>query len=655
MVSPLSSFLAATAAAVVSAKDVYYEWTIQPRLSVPPLSPDCYTDRDLLLVDDQFPSPTLRANVGDTLHIMFHNYHPSEAVSIHYHGLLMQDQPFSDGTSGVSTCAVGPMQTFEHVFVADNAGTHYWHGHTSMDRMDGLQGLIVIEDPNDPQEQALKEMYDDERVLFLQDWYHKSGPSLRTTLDSGVWIGSPQSILINGKGQFAACVEDPAQDDCDEACSDEDYIPAIPVEAGKTYLFRVINAGGLMSLNLAFANHTMTVVKADGNFVEPVDVTSLEVNLAQRYSVLVSMDQEENMSYWAAAHPGRGSPGWTYLQYNNATAPNENYTMPEHDMDGFALDSMLFSKSTGDHPDADILTEDAVPDRSSVIVTAQSLHPGTGKRLYTSNNVSNTLHSPKPLAAVAYEALMDDASAPWPDTVVPGTIGIPDEAPLKWNYSNTPRVEGLSPIHLDHGMAVFQFVKGEIVEMVFQNTVGGRGTAGNHGWHLHGHEFYVIGQGTGTFEETDRASFNLENPVLRDTFSTWGLGWTAIRFRAKNPGVWPFHCTMLPHSISGMGFNVITSPDLLTTPPPGLTSCMMTSLNSEDAQTCMPTSEFMNLTASMLELEVARAGDGEGKSGVEESTKNEDLDLGGASTSGVNNVGISWKVLLAVVSLEVAF
>ena len=96
------------------------------------------------------------------------------------------------------------MQSFNQTFVADNPGTHYWHGHTSLDRMDGLQGLIgmlycaelceyaqrlmiisivlstVIEDPNDAEEQALKELYDEERVLWLQDWYHKSGSSLRT-------------------------------------------------------------------------------------------------------------------------------------------------------------------------------------------------------------------------------------------------------------------------------------------------------------------------------------------------------------------------------------------------------------------------------------------------------------------------------------------
>ena len=156
------------------------QFTIRPRRSRPPHSPDCFTDKDMLLVNDQNPGPTLRANVGDTIQIKWVNESPSEGVSIHYHGLLMKDQAYADGVGGVSSCTVGPMQTFYHTFVADNAGTHYWHGHTSLDRLDGLQGAIIIEDPDDPEEQALKEMYDEERLIFLQDWYHRSGPSIRT-------------------------------------------------------------------------------------------------------------------------------------------------------------------------------------------------------------------------------------------------------------------------------------------------------------------------------------------------------------------------------------------------------------------------------------------------------------------------------------------
>ena len=42
-----------------------------------------------------------------------------------------------------------------------------------------------------------------------------------------------------------------------------------------------------------------------------------------------------------------------------------------------------------------------------------------------------------------------------------------------------------------------------------------------------------------------------------------------------------------PHSVMGMGFTIITSPDLLSPPPPGLVSCFQTSVNPDDAQECM--------------------------------------------------------------------
>jgi FtsP/CotA-like multicopper oxidase with cupredoxin domain len=97
--------------------------------------------------------------------------------------------------------------------------------------MDGLQGAIIIVDPNDLDEQALQELYDEEWVVFLQGWYNRLGPGIRTGMDqylflhiahciivcfdtanltpscgSGldsspfIWLGNGQSFLINGKG-----------------------------------------------------------------------------------------------------------------------------------------------------------------------------------------------------------------------------------------------------------------------------------------------------------------------------------------------------------------------------------------------------------------------------------------------------------------------
>jgi L-ascorbate oxidase len=384
---------------------------------------------------------------------------------------------------------------------------------------------------------------------------------------------------------------DPTLPHCDEGCTMENYVAPISVEPQRTYLFRIINGAGLVPLNFAIAGHNMTVVGADGQYVVPFETSSLDVNVAQRYAVLVSTDQEP-MSYWATAHTF-GATGYTYLQYGNSTPPDENYTMPVHIEDGPGMDAMLVSKDVSAHPNSEILAADVIPDRSIVFVSAQGMHTDSGLNKYTGNNVSNSMHTPKPVAYLAYTAVMEEDAAPWPDTKIPGTMVVPDLPEQTWNYSNPPQVEGINTAHDQHGIAIYKFVKGDIVEMVLQNVMGSRRAAA-HAWHLHGHEVYVIGQGVGAFDpERDPVNFNLENPVLRDTFSTWELGWTAIRFRANNAGAWPFHCTMAPHAVTGMGFNVITSPDMLTAPPPGLTSCFQTSMNPADAQVCTPMIETM--------------------------------------------------------------
>lgn len=100
--------------------------------------------------------------------------------------------------------------------------------------------------------------------------------------------------------------------------------------------------------------------------------------------------------------------------------------------------------------------------------------------------------------------------------------------------------------------------------------------------HLHGHSFYNVGFGFGVFDEsTDPQSYNLIDPVRRDTVAVLPLGWAAIRFKANNPGAWAFHCTQPAHAIMGMGLNFVTSPDKLEPPPPATTSCLRTILVPE--------------------------------------------------------------------------
>lgn len=65
--------------------------------------------------------------------------------------------------------------------------------------------------------------------------------------------------------------------------------------------------------------------------------------------------------------------------------------------------------------------------------------------------------------------------------------------------------------------------------------------AGNHPFHLHGHEFQVVGRSM-DYTLNDTVQEDQPNPSRRDTVMVPGGGWTAVRFRADNPGAWIFHC-----------------------------------------------------------------------------------------------------------------
>ena len=73
------------------------------------------------------------------------------------------------------------------------------------------------------------------------------------------------------------------------------------------------------------------------------------------------------------------------------------------------------------------------------------------------------------------------------------------------------------------------------MEMVLQNMV--MVGAKSHPMHLHGFNYFVLGQGFGNYEPTIAMRiFNLVNPLVRNTIAVPAGGWAVIRFIADNPG-----------------------------------------------------------------------------------------------------------------------
>ncbi|GLJ51941.1 hypothetical protein SUGI_1103800, partial [Cryptomeria japonica] len=101
----------------------------------------------------------------------------------------------------------------------------------------------------------------------------------------------------------------------------------------------------------------------------------------------------------------------------------------------------------------------------------------------------------------------------------------------------------------------------------------------DHPMHIHGYDFYVVGEGFGNYNaRIDPLTFNLVDPPERNTVGVPVGGWTAIRFKADNPGVWFVHCHFDDHLTWGLNMVFVVKNGhgnlaSLEKPPPKLPKC----------------------------------------------------------------------------------
>lgn len=76
-----------------------------------------------------------------------------------------------------------------------------------------------------------------------------------------------------------------------------------------------------------------------------------------------------------------------------------------------------------------------------------------------------------------------------------------------------------------------------------------------HPIHLHGHDFFIIAQGTGTYSSS--ITLNTSNPPRRDTAMLPGSGYLVMAWETDNPGVWLMHCHIGWHTSEGFAMQFI--------------------------------------------------------------------------------------------------
>lgn len=107
---------------------------------------------DAYTVNGTTPGPTVRATQGDLVEVTFVNESVPDGATLHWHGM---DVPNSvDGVAGVTQDAVPVGGTFTYRFVAEDAGTYWYHSHqVSHEQVrKGLLGAVVVDPaPGAPQ------------------------------------------------------------------------------------------------------------------------------------------------------------------------------------------------------------------------------------------------------------------------------------------------------------------------------------------------------------------------------------------------------------------------------------------------------------------------------------------------------------------------
>ena len=110
----------------------------------------------------QIPGPVIRIGLGDSLEVTLTN-DLAQPTSIHWHGIRVPNS--MDGVPGITQQAVAAGQKFIYRFTPKDPGTFWFHPHIrSAEQVEkGLQGVLIVEDPEEPP-------YSRELVWILDDW-----------------------------------------------------------------------------------------------------------------------------------------------------------------------------------------------------------------------------------------------------------------------------------------------------------------------------------------------------------------------------------------------------------------------------------------------------------------------------------------------------
>ena len=259
-------------------------------------------------INGMLPGPLIRLKEGQDVTLNVTN-RLKETSSIHWHGVLLP--PEMDGVPGVSFAGIKPGETFVYKFPVKQYGTYWYHSHSAGQEQAGVYAPMIF-DPIKPD----PVQHDREYVVVLSDWSFLSEHAMVGKLKKEEGYFNFWRRTMRG---FASDVADygwratmdnylmwaqmrmDATDLADVTGYAYTYLMnGLAPESNWTARFtpgerirlRFINSSSMTFHDVRIPGLKMTIVQADGQNVQPVEVEEFRFGPAETYDVIVTPTED---------------------------------------------------------------------------------------------------------------------------------------------------------------------------------------------------------------------------------------------------------------------------------------------------------------------------------------------------------------------------
>jgi CopA family copper-resistance protein len=273
------------------------------------------TPRIATAVNGSVPGPTLRWREGSEVTLRVKN-RLAVQTSVHWHGILLPAD--MDGVPGFSFPGIAPGETFVYRFTVKQSGTYWYHSHSGFQEQTGVFGALIVEPAGGEPVRT-----DRDYVVMLNDWTDADPASIyamlkrRSDFFNFAQPTAPEflrDVSANGMHQALAKrrmwnrMRMTPTDLVDVSGHAYTYLMNGATPAGNwTGLFRpgervrlrFINGSASSIFDVRIPGLKLTVIAADGQAVEPVEVDEFRISVAETYDVLVQPDDERAYTVFA--------------------------------------------------------------------------------------------------------------------------------------------------------------------------------------------------------------------------------------------------------------------------------------------------------------------------------------------------------------------